>query len=182
MRVLQVVGARPNYMKIAPIWREMSRDPETFEQLLVHTGQHYDATMSAVFFDELELPQPDINLEVGSGSHAWQTAQIMLRFEPILLKFKPDWVIVVGDVNSTVACSLVCSKLGVGIAHVEAGLRSFDRSMPEEINRLLTDQIADLLFTPSLDGDQNLAREGIPAEKIHFLRLPGASVSIATCW
>ena len=125
--------------------------------------------MSQVFFDELELPRPDVNLEVGSGSHAAQTAQIMLRFEPVLLDYKPDWVLVPGDVNSTLACTLVASKLGFKVAHVEAGLRSFDRTMPEEINRLVTDQLADLLFTPSRDGDENLLREGIPAEKIRFV-------------
>jgi UDP-N-acetylglucosamine 2-epimerase (non-hydrolysing) len=166
LRILHVVGARPNYMKVAPIMREMARFPDFFEQRLVHTGQHYDSLMSDVFFDELDLPEPDLNLGVGSGSHAWQTAQVMLRFEPVLQEYQPDWVFVVGDVNSTLACSLVCSKLGVQIAHVEAGLRSFDRTMPEEINRLLTDQIADLLFTPSPDGDQNLAREGVPEGKI----------------
>lgn len=169
MRVVHVVGARPNYMKIAPIVREMGRFPQLFEQVLVHTGQHYDPLMSEVFFEELDLPRPDVNLEVGSGSHAWQTAQVMLRFEPVVADFRPDWAIVVGDVNSTLACSLVCSKMGVRVAHVEAGLRSFDRSMPEEINRLLTDQIADLLFTPSSDGEQNLLREGIPPEKIRFV-------------
>ncbi len=135
----------------------------------MHTGQHYDANMSQVFFDELDLPKPDVNLEVGSGSHAAQTAQVMLRFEPVLLEYKPDWVIVPGDVNSTLACTLVASKLGFKVAHVEAGLRSFDRTMPEEINRLVTDQLADLLFTPSRDGDENLLREGIPAEKIRFV-------------
>jgi len=169
MRVLHVVGARPNYMKVAPIMREMARFPDIFEQRLVHTGQHYDPLMSDVFFDELELPRPDLNLEVGSGSHAWQTAQVILRFEPVVQEYQPDWVFVVGDVNSTLGCSLVCSKLGVQVAHVEAGLRSFDRTMPEEINRLLTDQIADLLFTPSQDGDKNLVREGIPEGKICFV-------------
>jgi UDP-N-acetylglucosamine 2-epimerase (non-hydrolysing) len=169
MRVLHVVGARPNYMKVAPVMREMAREPDLFEQRLVHTGQHYDSLMSDVFFDELELPRPDLNLEVGSGTHAWQTAQVMLRFEPVVEAFQPDWVFVVGDVNSTLACSLVCSKLGVKVAHVEAGLRSFDRSMPEEINRLLTDQIADVLFTPSPDGNQNLIREGISEEKTFFV-------------
>lgn len=169
MKILHVVGARPNYMKIAPILREINKFPEEFTQVLVHTGQHYDASMSQVFFDELDLPRPDMNLEVGSGSHAWQTAQVMLRFEPIVLEIQPDWVIVVGDVNSTVACALVCTKLGVRVAHVEAGLRSFDRSMPEEINRVLTDQIADLLFTPSEDADQNLAKEGLSPRKIHFV-------------
>ena len=166
---MPVVGARPNFMKVAPIIRELTRAAEPFELKLVHTGQHYDPLMSAVFFEELEMPQPDVNLEVGSGSHSWQTAQVMLRFEPVLAEYQPDWVIVVGDVNSTLACSLVCSKSGVRVAHVEAGLRSFDRSMPEEINRLLTDQIADLLFTPSEDGNLNLANEGIAPEKIHFV-------------
>lgn len=156
-------------MKIAPIMREMSRYPESFEQTLVHTGQHYDEMMSDIFFEELDLPRPDLNLGVGSGSHSWQTAEVMLRFEPIVLEHKPDWVVVVGDVNSTLACTLVCSKIGVRVAHVEAGLRSFDRNMPEEINRLLTDQIADLLFTPSQDGDRNLLREGVAREKIYLV-------------
>ena len=169
MKILHVVGARPNFMKIAPIMREMSRYPESFEQILVHTGQHYDEMMSNIFFEELDLPRPDLNLGVGSGSHSWQTAEVMLRFEPIVLEHKPDWVVVVGDVNSTLACTLVCSKIGVRVAHVEAGLRSFDRNMPEEINRLLTDQIADLLFTPSQDGDRNLLREGVAREKIHLV-------------
>jgi UDP-N-acetylglucosamine 2-epimerase (non-hydrolysing) len=146
--------------------REMSKYPCEFEQVLVHTGQHYDATMSQVFFDELDLPRPDINLDVGSGSHAEQTAQIMLRFEPVIRKYQPDWVVVPGDVNSTLACALVACKLGIKIAHVEAGLRSFDRTMPEEINRVLTDSIADLLLTPSADGDVNLIREGIHPDKI----------------
>ena len=169
MKILQVVGARPNFMKIAPIIREMSRFPEHFEQVLVHTGQHYEAHMSQIFFEELGMPMPNINLEVGSGSHAWQTAQIMLRFEPVVLEYKPDWVIVPGDVNSTIACALVCCKLGIKVAHLEAGLRSFDRTMPEEINRLLTDQIADLLFTPSLDANENLFREGVSPEKVYFV-------------
>jgi UDP-N-acetylglucosamine 2-epimerase (non-hydrolysing) len=156
-------------MKIAPLMREMGQYPDLFEQILVHTGQHYDPQMSQVFFNELELPQPDINLNVGSGSHAWQTAQVILRFEPVVLEARPDWVVVVGDVNSTLACSLVCSKLGIRVAHVEAGLRSFDRSMPEEINRILTDQISDLLFTPSQDGNENLLHEGIAPESIHFV-------------
>jgi UDP-N-acetylglucosamine 2-epimerase (non-hydrolysing) len=156
-------------MKIAPIMREMARYSDTFEQSLIHTGQHYDELMSQVFFEDLEMPRPDLNLEVGSGTHAWQTAEVMQRFEPIVLEFKPDWVVVAGDVNSTLACTLVCSKIGTPVAHIEAGLRSFDRSMPEEINRLLTDQVADLLFTPSQDGNQNLEREGVPTEKIHFV-------------
>ena len=168
-RILHVVGARPNFMKAAPIIREMAKYPDEFEQMLVHTGQHYDANMSQIFFDELELPKPDIDLEVGSGSHAVQTAQVMLRFEPVMLEYKPDWVVVPGDVNSTMACTLVASKLGCKIAHVEAGLRSFDRTMPEEINRLVTDQLADLLFTPSHDANENLLREGIAPEKICFV-------------
>ena len=169
MKILHVVGARPNFMKIAPIIREMSMYPDRFEQLFVHTGQHYDANMSRIFFDELELPDPDINLEVGSGSHAWQTAQIMQKFEPVLLNYRPDWIIVPGDVNSTIACALVASKLGIKIAHVEAGLRSFDRSMPEEINRILTDQISDMLLTPSPDANENLLCEGVAPEKIRFV-------------
>jgi UDP-N-acetylglucosamine 2-epimerase (non-hydrolysing) len=169
MKIMHVVGARPNFMKIAPILREMAKQPTEFEQVLVHTGQHYDANMSRIFFDELDLPEPDINLEVGSGSHAWQTAQVMLRFEPLVQEFHPDWIVVPGDVNSTLACALVGSKLDVKVAHVEAGLRSFDHTMPEEINRLLTDQISDLLFTPSPDADENLLKEGIPKEKICFV-------------
>jgi UDP-N-acetylglucosamine 2-epimerase (non-hydrolysing) len=168
-RILHVVGARPNFMKIAPIMREMAQYPDQFEQILVHTGQHYDANMSQVFFDELDLPRPDVNLEVGSGSHAVQTAEVMTRFEPVLLDFKPDWMIVPGDVNSTLACTLVAAKLGFKVAHVEAGLRSFDRTMPEEINRVLTDHLADLLFTTEQSGSENLQKEGIPAEKIHFV-------------
>ncbi|RIK40777.1 MAG: UDP-N-acetylglucosamine 2-epimerase (non-hydrolyzing) [Chloroflexi bacterium] len=168
-RILHVVGARPNFMKVAPIVRALAREPAYFSQLLVHTGQHYDPNMSDIFFEELELPTPDINLEVGSASHAQQTAQVMQRFEPVLLDYQPDWVMAPGDVNSTLACALVAVKLGVKVAHVEAGLRSFDRTMPEEINRLLTDQISDLLLTPSRDGDENLLREGIPPERIHFV-------------
>jgi UDP-N-acetylglucosamine 2-epimerase (non-hydrolysing) len=139
------------------------------EQCLVHTGQHYDYNMSKVFFEELDLLEPDVYLNVGAGSHADQTARVMMAFEPVVARERPDWVVVVGDVNSTLAAALVCAKLGVRVAHVEAGLRSFDRTMPEEINRLLTDQLADLLFTPSRDGDANLLREGIPSEKIHFV-------------
>jgi UDP-N-acetylglucosamine 2-epimerase (non-hydrolysing) len=156
-------------MKIAPLVREMAKHREEFGQTLVHTGQHYDDNMSKIFFDELEMPRPDMNLEVGSGTHAEQTAQVMQRFEPVLLEFKPDWIVVPGDVNSTLACALVASKLGIKIAHVEAGLRSFDRTMPEEINRLLTDQIADLLLTTSREADENLLREGVAPEKIHFV-------------
>ena len=168
-RILLVAGARPNFMKIAPIARKSAEAPEAFECKLIHTGQHYGANMSQVFFDELDLPKPNVNLEVGSGSHAVQTAQIMKRFEPVLLDFKPHWVVVPGDVNSTLACTLVASKLGFPVAHVEAGLRSFDRNMPEEINRLVTDQLADLLFTPSRDGNENLRHEGVPEEKIRFV-------------
>jgi len=169
LRILHIVGARPNFMKVAPIMREMFRHPKDFHQLLVHTGQHYAPQMSQVFFQELDLPQPDVNLNVGSGTHAWQTAQIMMRFEPVLLDYRPDWVVVYGDVNSTLACSLVSTKLGFQVAHVEAGLRSFDRSMPEEINRILTDHLSDLLFTPSKDADQNLKREGIAGNKVHLV-------------
>ena len=156
-------------MKIAPIVSAMAQCSNSFDQFLVHTGQHYDVNMSQVFFEELDLPRPEVNLEVGSGSHAWQTAQIMLRFEPVLLEYRPDWVLVPGDINSTLACALVASKLGVRVAHVEAGLRSFDRTMPEETNRILTDQVSDLLFTPSEDADQNLLREGISQAKIRLV-------------
>ena len=156
-------------MKIAPIVREMENYADEFAQSLVHTGQHYDDRMSKIFFEELDIPRPNINLEVGSGSHAEQTAQVMIKFEPALEQFKPDWVIVPGDVNSTLACALVATKLGVRVAHVEAGLRSFDRTMPEEFNRLLTDQISDLLFTHSPEANENLVREGVPAEKIHLV-------------
>jgi len=169
LKVINVVGARPNFMKVAPIVAAMKRRSEAFQPLVVHTGQHYDAAMSDSFFRDLDLPQPDTHLGVGSGSHAVQTAAVMERFEPVVLQEKPDWVLVVGDVNSTIACALVCVKLGVKVAHVEAGLRSRDRSMPEEINRLLTDQIADLLFTPSHDADENLLAEGIPRERIRFV-------------
>src|SRR6188474_3851900 len=169
LKVINVVGARPNFMKVAPIVAAMKKRPETFLPLVVHTGQHYDAAMSDSFFRDLDLPQPDTHLEVGSGSHAVQTAAVMQRFEPVVLREKPDWVLVVGDVNSTIACALVCVKLGIKVAHVEAGLRSRDRTMPEEINRLLTDQIADLLFTPSHDADENLLAEGIPPERIRLV-------------
>lgn len=168
MYCAHVVGARPNFMKAAPVVRALGQKPG-LRQILVHTGQHYDQNMSDVFFRELEIPEPDFNLAVGSGTHAAQTGQIMIRFEPIVEKARPDLVLVYGDVNSTIAAALVCSKLEIPVAHVEAGLRSFDRRMPEEVNRLLTDQIADLLFTPSQDGDQNLRREGVPAERIHFV-------------
>ena len=152
-------------MKVAPVMNALKARKHVV-QTLVHTGQHYDANMSDVFFEQLGIPAPDVNLAVGSGTHARQTAEIMTRFEPVLLERQPDLVLVYGDVNSTVATALVCAKLGVRVGHVEAGLRSFDRTMPEEINRLVTDQLADLLFTPSEDGDVNLQKEGIPAEKI----------------
>jgi UDP-N-acetylglucosamine 2-epimerase (non-hydrolysing) len=169
LKVINVVGARPNFMKVAPIVEAMKRREREFAPLVVHTGQHYDAAMSDAFFRDLDLPPADVYLEVGSASHAVQTAAVMERFEPVVVKEKPDWVLVVGDVNSTLACALVCVKLGVKIAHVEAGLRSRDRRMPEEINRLLTDQIADLLFTPSKDANENLITEGIPPERIRFV-------------
>jgi UDP-N-acetylglucosamine 2-epimerase (non-hydrolysing) len=156
-------------MKIAPIVREMRRRENDFRPLIVHTGQHYDAAMSDSFFQDLDIPKPDFHLEVGSASHAVQTARIMTAFEPVVLQEKPDWVLVVGDVNSTIACALVCAKLGIKVAHVEAGLRSRDRTMPEEINRILTDAISDLLLTTSPDADDNLKAEGIPAEKIKFV-------------
>ncbi|MEE8105785.1 MAG: UDP-N-acetylglucosamine 2-epimerase (non-hydrolyzing) [Planctomycetota bacterium] len=165
MRILNVVGARPNFMKIAPLARALSG--AGIEQYLVHTGQHYDANMSKVFFDDLGLPKPDVYLGIGSGSHAQQTAKVMEAFEPVLLDWKPDLVVVVGDVNSTVACSLDAAKLGIAVAHVEAGLRSYDWSMPEEINRVVTDRLAALLLTPSADGDENLAKEGVAPERIH---------------
>ena len=165
MNVFHVVGARPNFMKVAPVMNALKTRGHVV-QTLVHTGQHYDANMSDVFFHQLGIPAPDVNLAVGSGTHACQTAEIMTRFELVLLERKPDLVLVYGDVNSTVAAALVSAKLGVRVGHVEAGLRSFDRTMPEEINRLVTDQLADLLFTPSEDADLNLRKEGIPAEKI----------------
>ncbi len=167
MKFLHVVGARPNFMKAAPVYRSLAE--RGHEQVLVHTGQHYDALMSDIFFKALEIPSPDESLNVGSGSHAQQTAAIMSRFEPVVRQHNPQIVLVYGDVNSTVAAALVCSKLGIRFAHVEAGLRSFDRTMPEEINRLVTDQLADFLFTPSADGDENLAHEGVAKEKVFFV-------------
>jgi UDP-N-acetylglucosamine 2-epimerase (non-hydrolysing) len=155
-------------MKAAPVITAL-RPITAIEQSLVHTGQHYDDNMSKVFFDQLGLPAPDVNLGVGSGSHAAQVAHVMLRLEEFMLSHRPDLVLVYGDVNSTVAAALVCAKLGIRLGHVEAGLRSGDRSMPEEINRLLTDQLADLLFTPSVDGNENLVREGISSERIHLV-------------
>jgi UDP-N-acetylglucosamine 2-epimerase (non-hydrolysing) len=169
LKIINVVGARPNFMKVAPLVDAMKLQADRFQPLVVHTGQHYDASMSDLFFRDLELPEPDFYLGVGSASHAAQTAAILQQFEPVLLREKPDWVLVVGDVNSTLACALVCAKLGIKVAHVEAGLRSRDRTMPEEINRLLTDQISDLLFTPSADANDNLRAEGIPEERIRFV-------------
>ncbi|HEX8337655.1 MAG TPA: UDP-N-acetylglucosamine 2-epimerase (non-hydrolyzing), partial [Pyrinomonadaceae bacterium] len=169
LKVINVVGARPNFMKVAPIVEAMRRRAPEFAPVVLHTGQHYDERMSDAFFRDLGLPTPDVHLGVGSASHAQQTAAVMQKFEPVVLEHRPDWVLVVGDVNSTLACALVCSKLGVRVAHVEAGLRSRDRAMPEEINRILTDQLSDLLLTPSEDGDRNLLAEGIPAERIRFV-------------
>jgi UDP-N-acetylglucosamine 2-epimerase (non-hydrolysing) len=168
MKLIHVIGARPNFMKAAPVISALAPRKE-IDQKIVHTGQHYDKNMSQVFFEELGIPHPDVNLEVGSASHAVMTAQIMMRFEEIVARAKPDLVLVYGDVNSTVAAALVATKMDVKVAHVEAGLRSWDRSMPEELNRLVTDQLADHLFTPSADADENLRREGIAADKIHFV-------------
>ncbi|HEU5233790.1 MAG TPA: UDP-N-acetylglucosamine 2-epimerase (non-hydrolyzing) [Terriglobales bacterium] len=168
MLVLHVVGARPNFMKAAPLFRELQKH-SGIRQVLIHTGQHYDVNMSDVFFQQLRIPAPDVNLQVSSKTHAQQTAEIMSRLEGVVLEHRPDWVLVYGDVNSTAAAALVCAKLQVRVAHVEAGLRSYDRSMPEELNRLVTDQLSDLLFTPSEDANRNLAREGIPAEKVHLV-------------
>lgn len=167
--MLCVVGARPNFMKMAPILRALGAHGDGIPHLLVHTGQHYDADMSDKLFADLRLPRPDINLEVGSGTHAVQTAEVMRRFEPIVDRHAPSCVVVVGDVNSTLACTLVAVKKGVPVAHVEAGLRSFDRGMPEEINRVLTDQIADVLYTTERTAAANLAREGVDAERIVFV-------------
>jgi len=167
MLICNVVGARPNFMKMAPVINEMRR--RSLSQMLVHTGQHYDEKMSQVFFDELGLPRPDLYLGVGSDTHARQTAQIMMGFEKFCFEKKPDLVIVAGDVNSTAAVALVCSKMQIPIAHVEAGLRSFDRAMPEEINRIVTDHLSDLLFTTEVSGNENLKKEGIAEEKVHFV-------------
>jgi UDP-N-acetylglucosamine 2-epimerase (non-hydrolysing) len=171
-----VVGARPNFMKVAPLIRAIEKhnsaspsSHDTVHYSLVHTGQHYDSNMSDAFFRDLQLPEPDLHLGVGSGNHGEQTGKVLIEFEKVLLKEQPDLVIVVGDVNSTPACALAAVKLHIPVAHVEAGLRSFDRKMPEEINRLLTDAISDYLFTPSSEGDENLAKEGIPQEKIFLV-------------
>jgi len=180
MKILTVVGARPNFMKIAPILSAISQHNEgeesSIRHVLVHTGQHYDQLMSDSFFTDLSLPNPDVHLEIGSGTHAAQTGEIMKRFEPVLLKEQPDVLLVVGDMNSTVACALVAAKISFDstgkrpiIAHIEAGLRSFDRTMPEEINRIVTDQVSDLLFVTEESGLRNLLREGIPKEKVYFV-------------
>ena len=168
LRIINVVGARPNLPKIAPLMREMRRHPE-IEPILVHTGQHYDEKLSDIFFRQMGIPAPDVNLEVGSGSHAAQTAEVLKRVEPVLIEQKPNLVIVVGDVNSTIAVSLAAVKLGIRVAHVEAGLRSFDCTMPEEINRILTDAIADLLFVTEEDAIEHLLKEGRPRSAIHFV-------------
>lgn len=176
LKMIVVAGARPNFMKVGPFMKQIAlyngtRNPSgpRVDALLVHTGQHYDENMSEVFFRELGIRRPDINLGVGSGTHAAQTAGILTSFEAVCDREKPDWVVVVGDVNSTMACTLVCAKMGIRVAHVEAGLRSFDRTMPEEINRLVTDALADLLLTPSEDANDHLLREGVAGEKIKFV-------------
>jgi UDP-N-acetylglucosamine 2-epimerase (non-hydrolysing) len=169
MKILNIVGARPNFMKMAPIIEALNHYPDRIQHLLVHTGQHYDERMSQSFFVDLGMPKPDINLEVGSGSHAEQTAKIMVEFEKVCLKEKPDLVIVVGDVNSTMACTITAKKLGIKVAHVEAGLRSRDMSMPEEINRLCTDVLCDYLFTTDHFADENLSAEGVLEEKVFFV-------------
>jgi UDP-N-acetylglucosamine 2-epimerase (non-hydrolysing) len=168
MNILCVVGARPNFMKMAPILEAFRAHPR-LQSILVHTGQHYDAQMSKAFFEDLGIPAPDINLEVGSASQAAQTAAIMAKFEPVLQSERPDLVLVVGDVNSTLACSVTAAKLGVPVAHVEAGLRSFDRTMPEEINRIVTDSVSELLFTTCEEANEHLRREGVAPERIHFV-------------
>lgn len=169
LRIVNVVGARPNFMKIAPLMLEYRKHPADFDPVLVHTGQHYDDNMSKLFFEQLHLPKPDVYLGVGSGSHAEQTAKVMVEMEKLLSATPADLVVVVGDVNSTMAAAIVAAKLCIPIAHVEAGLRSFDRTMPEEINRLVTDALADYCFTTSQDADENLRREGVPAEKVFFV-------------
>lgn len=168
-KIISVVGARPNFMKVAPLHRSLKKYKDKIRHLICHTGQHYDGKMSKIFFEDLDLPQPDFYLGVGSGSHAEQTAKIMIEFEKVLLAEKPDLIIVVGDVNSTIACGLVASKLNIKTAHVEAGLRSFDRTMPEEINRILTDSISDFLFVSEESGLVNLKKEGVDESKVFFV-------------
>lgn len=169
MKIIVVASARPNFMKVAPILAELRRTPERFEPVFVHTGQHYDAKMSESFLNDLGLGQPDVSMGIGSGSQAVMTARTIESFETVVLEEKPDMVVVVGDVTPTMACTLVCAKLMIPVAHVEAGLRSFDRGMPEEINRIVTDGIADLLLTPSPEADQQLLHEGVSADRIHFV-------------
>lgn len=168
-RILAIIGTRPNFMKMAPVVAELRRRPDEFETIVAHTGQHYDRAMSEVFLEELDVPDPDYQLEVGSASHAQQTARIMERLEAVLLDCNPELVLVPGDVNSTLAAALVASKLLLPVGHVEAGLRSFDRTMPEEVNRVVTDQLSDLLFTHSPEATDHLIGEGIPGERIHFV-------------
>jgi UDP-N-acetylglucosamine 2-epimerase (non-hydrolysing) len=163
-----IAAARPNFMKIAPLYHALAREPWCTPRI-VHTGQHYDANMSDAFFADLQMPKPDVHLNVGSGSHAEQTARVMIEYEKTVLASKPDWIVVVGDVNSTLACALVGAKLLIPVAHLEAGLRSGDRTMPEEINRIVTDSIADVLWTPSQDGNEHLAREGVAADKVELV-------------
>ena len=169
MKIILVAGARPNFMKVAPLWNQLIKVPDVFEPILVHTGQHYDDLMSEIFFRDLNLPKPHYELNVGSGSHAHQTAQLMISFEKVLLLERPDWVLVVGDVNSTLACAMDAAKLQIPVGHIEAGLRSWDRSMLEEINRIVVDAISDLLFAPSMQACENLRREGIEDRRIHFV-------------
>ncbi|MBM2839894.1 MAG: UDP-N-acetylglucosamine 2-epimerase [Bacteroidetes bacterium] len=169
LNILNVVGARPNFMKVAPLMRAYREYPDRIKATLVHTGQHYDDLMSSIFFSQLGIPRPDVSLGVGSGSHAQQTAEVMKSFEAVATQQRPDLVLVVGDVNSTLAASIVAAKLNIPIAHVEAGLRSNDRTMPEEINRIVTDSLADFLFTTSRDADTNLLNEGVAPTKIHFV-------------
>jgi UDP-N-acetylglucosamine 2-epimerase (non-hydrolysing) len=168
-KVIVIAGARPNFIKIAQLMRELKMNKDSFDTLLVHTGQHYDFDMSEVFFKNLKIPKPDIFLNIGSASHAVQTARIMSAFEKVIIEQKPDLVIVLGDVNSTLACSLVASKLGIAVAHVEAGLRSFDRAMPEEINRIVTDALSDYYFVSEKSGVRNLKKEGVNSGQIHFV-------------
>ena len=167
-KIISVVGARPNFMKIAPLHRAFQNYKNEIQHLICHTGQHYDEKMSKIFFEDLELPKPDFYLGVGSGSHAEQTANVMIKFEKVLLEEKPDAILVVGDVNSTIACSLTASKLHIKVIHVEAGLRSGDRLMPEEINRVLTDSISDFLFVTEKSGMENLKNEGVDDNKVFF--------------
>ena len=168
-KIFLIAAARPNFMKVAPLWRAMAARPDSLEPVLIHTGQHYDKNMSDVFFEDLGLPAPNVHLGVGGGSHAEQTAGVMVKFEQLCLAEKPDLVMVVGDVNATMATSVTAAKLHIPVAHVEAGLRSRDMTMPEEINRLMTDAIADLLFTPSPDADENLRNEGVAEERIKLV-------------